>query len=422
MELLQNVVQRRLLEVVQRLLDVEVVIGLQGPRSVGKSTLLRTIASDAGVEVLDLDDLVVREEAQRDPSLFVGGAAPVCIDEYQHVPIILDAIKAELNRLQRPGRFLLTGSTRYGALPEAAQALTGRLHLVTVRPFSQGEIAGVRENFVEAVMVDPASVVTSRRSTLGRVDYINRVTTGGLPMVLQRREQDRARWIDDYVTQTLDRDLRELVKIRQRTLMPRLLERLASQTGQILNIAAASSSVGLEARTGENYTRLLEAVFLIERLPAWGTTVRARAGSAPKVHFLDTAIATRLLRLTPTKLAALQPSALTQFGHLMETFVVGELLKQISWSDSVSDYGHWRTFDGDEVDIILERDDGAVVAIEVKSSRRIAGSDLAGLRKLKDALGPRFLGGIALYAGERSYTHEASIHVAPIDQLWTHLQ
>ena len=92
MKLLQNVVQRRLLEVVRRLLDAEVVIGLQGPRSVGKSTLLRTIASDAGVEVLDLDDLVVREEAQRDPSLFVGGAAPVCIDEYQHVPIILDAI------------------------------------------------------------------------------------------------------------------------------------------------------------------------------------------------------------------------------------------------------------------------------------------------------------------------------------------
>ncbi|MHB1089173.1 MAG: AAA family ATPase, partial [Acidimicrobiales bacterium] len=120
--------------------------------------LLRTLASEAGVEVLDLDDLVVREEAQRNPSLFVGGAAPVCIDEYQHAPLILDAIKAELNQMQRPGRFLLTGSTRYGALPEAAQALTGRLHLVTVRPFSQGEIVGVRENFVEAVMVDPARV------------------------------------------------------------------------------------------------------------------------------------------------------------------------------------------------------------------------------------------------------------------------
>jgi predicted AAA+ superfamily ATPase len=422
MELFQGVVQRRLLEAIQGLLNVEVVIGLQGPRSVGKSTLLRTIASVAGVEVLDLDDPVVREAAQRDPNLFVGGASPVCIDEYQHVPTILDAIKAELNRSQRPGRFLITGSTRYGALPEAAQALTGRLHLMTVRPFSQGEIAGVRENFVEAVMVDPASVVTSRRSTLDRTDYINRVTTGGLPMVLQRREQDRARWIDDYVTQTLDRDLRELAKIRQRTLMPRLLERLASQTGQILNIAAASSSVGLEARTGENYTRLLEAVFLIDRLPAWGSSVRARAGSAPKVHVVDTAIAARLLRLTPTKLAALQPSALTQFGHLMETFVVGELLKQISWSDSVSDFGHWRTFDGDEIDIILERDDGAVVAIEVKSSRRITGSDLASLRKLKDALGPRFLGGIALYTGERSYTYEESIHVAPIDQLWTPTQ
>lgn len=98
----------------------------------GKSTLLGQLASGLGAPVLDLDDLALRDAAAADPGTFVTGASPVCIDEYQHVPAILDAIKAELNRELRPGRFLLTGSTRYGALPLAAQSLTGRLHLLSV--------------------------------------------------------------------------------------------------------------------------------------------------------------------------------------------------------------------------------------------------------------------------------------------------
>ena len=419
-EISEVIVQRRLLEIIRSRLGVEIVIGLQGPRSVGKSTLLRQIATEAGVDVLDLDDPAIRDAIEADPGTFVRGDSPVCIDEYQRAPIVLDAIKAELNIKQRPGRFIITGSTRHDALPLAAQALTGRLHMITVRPLSQGEIAGVREDFVELCLTNPAALITTAPSSTKREEYIARVVAGGFPMALQRNVGDsRNRWFDDYVDQTIERDLIELSQVRQRAKLPLLLSRLAGQTGQLLNVSNAARDVDLEQKTADNYTKLLEAVFLIHRLPAWGSTLRSRAGAAPKIHVVDSGVAARLLRLTTTRLLSLQPAALVEFGHLLETFVVGELQKQASWSDKVAGFGHWRTHDGDEVDFILERDDGSIIAFEVKSGRRISGNELSGLRKLRAALGVNFVGGIVLNTGDRSYTLEDRIYVVPIDRVWT---
>ena len=419
-ELSSTKVKRRLVEIIHARLEVEIVVGLQGPRSVGKSTLLRQIATEAGVGVIDLDDPVIRDAVAADPGFFARGVSPVCIDEYQHAPVILDAIKAELNKEQRPGRFIITGSTRHEALPLAAQALTGRLHMLTVRPLSQGEIDGVEEDFVERCLIDPGALVVSTPSSTKREEYIDRVVAGGFPMALQRSAgAARNRWFDDYVGQTIERDLLELSQVRQRAKLPVLLSRLAGQTGQLLNVSNAARDVDLEQRTADNYTKLLEAVFLIQRLPAWGSTLRSRAGSAPKVHIVDSGVAARLLRLSAARLSSLQATALTEFGHLLETFVVGEILKQVSWSDNVAGCGHWRTHDGDEVDLILERDDGCVVAFEVKSGSRISGKDLGGLQKLRADLGNKFIGGVVLNTGERSYTPDDRIHVLPIDRLWT---
>lgn len=174
----------------------------------------------------------------------------------------------------------------------------------------------------------------------------------------------------------------------------------------------------MDQSTAENYVGLLEAVFLITRLPAWGTTLRSRAASRPKVHMVDSGIAARLARLTASRLTGVEPAALAEFGHLLESFVVSELLKQASWLDNVVAVGHWRTHDGDEVDLVLERDDGAVLAFEVKAGSRVPGDALRPLRKLRSALGDRLLGGVALYTGVRAYTAEDRIHVLPIDRLW----
>src|SRR4029077_3874134 len=203
-----RLVPRRLLEVVRRRLLDEPVVALQGPRTVGKSTLLGEIAAGFDSSVFDLDDLGVRDAVAADPSLFLTGPEPVCIDEYQHVVDLLDAMKAELNRDLHPGRFLITGSTRYEALPHAAQALTGRMHLISVLPLSQRELARVEGNTVEALSDDPQAVVAAvGTSTTARAEYLERVHAGGMPIALARSGAARGRWIDDYVTQTLERDV-----------------------------------------------------------------------------------------------------------------------------------------------------------------------------------------------------------------------
>ena len=309
-------------------LQHEAVVALQGPRTVGKSTLLAEVARRRRVAVIDLDDPAVRDAVSADPANFLVSTSPVCIDEFQKAPSVLDTIKAELNRRLEPGRFVITGSTRFDAMPRAAQALTGRIHIIDMLPFSQGEIEGRAENFLEVAMADPAALVTSARSNTTRVEYLERICRGGMPLAVARTGAARNRWFDDYVRVSLARDVTDLSRIRQGALLPALLRRLAGQTAQVLNVAAAGRAVGLEPRTAETYTKLLEDLFLVRRLDAWGRTLRARAAASPKIHVLDSGVAARLMGASARKLARLDRAALAEFGHLLETFAVGELLKQ----------------------------------------------------------------------------------------------
>ncbi len=411
--------ERRLAGVVERLLAEEPVVAVHGARTVGKSTIVRALAREAGRTVVDLDDPQTRDAVAASPAAFAAADPPVFIDEYQHAPVILDAIKAELNRDLGPGRYVLTGSTRYSSLPGAAQSLTGRLHVTTLWPLSQGEIDGKQEEFVARLLSDPETLVTPSTSSTSREEHVERILRGGFPLAVERSAgASRNRWFDDYLNLVIARDVAELSNIRQREKMPRLAARLGAQTAQVLNVARAAADIEIESSTAEHYVRLLEAAFVIHRLPAWGTTLRARASAKPKLHFVDSGVAGRMLRVTSARLSAAQPQAMTELGHLLETFCVGEMLKQASWMESPAQPGHWRTHDGDEVDLILERDDGAVAGVEVKAGERVTGSEFRSLAKLRDGLGERFLGGIVLHLGRRSYTHDDRLHALPVDRLW----
>lgn len=414
-----GVVQRRILEVLTGLVVDEPVVALHGPRAVGKSTLLRAFAAANDVDVLDLDDPATLDAVEANTAAAVSGLPPLCVDEYQKALDILDAIKARLNREgTQPGTAVLTGSTRHDAIPRTAQALTGRMHVLTILPLSQGEIDGQHENLLLALRADPAIAVAAHpTSTTTRQDYVDRVMAGGFPLALRRQGPARARWFNDYVRLSVERDAAELAHVRQRQVLRDLLNRLAGQTGQMLNIAAAADGLDAHRQTIDGYLRLLEDLFLVYRLPAWGKLLRARAAKQPKVHVVDSGLAAWLLGSSAAKLATLDPTHLTEFGHLLETFVVGELRKQVSWLDEAVTVGHWRV-DNDEVDLVVEFDDGGVLAFEVKSNERIAGKDLGGLRKLRDSVGDRFIAGVTFSTGARSYNFEDRLHVMPIDRLW----
>ncbi|OYV64608.1 MAG: hypothetical protein B7X07_05915 [Actinobacteria bacterium 21-64-8] len=392
---------------------------MEGPRSVGKSAILAQLAHQRNVAVLDLDDLATRNAVKADPDLAVAGVGPVCIDEYQKVPAVPDVIKAELNRGASPGRFFLTGSARHDALPRSSQALTGRMARCAIYPLSQGEIHGVEENFVARAIFNPSSLASTHVSTTTRSEYAQRVFTGGFPLALRSStDQARRTWFDNYLKLSLERDVLELSNLRQLDKLGGLMRRLVGQTGQLLNISGAGAPLGLTKPTAESYVVLLEKLFLVYRLEAWGKTLYTRALKTPKVHVFDSGVGARLLRLTPNKIVAQNPTALSEYGHLLESFAVSELLKQASWSGVVADVGHFRTKDNEEVDLVLESDQGDVVGVEVKAGRSVNETDLAGLRQLKKVVGSNFLGGIILNTGPRSYALEPQMYAVPLDRLW----
>lgn len=417
-----TIVPRRITDVAQQLLQTEPVIALHGPRSVGKSTVLHTLANASGGTVIDLDDVEVREAVVGNLAATVRTGQPLYIDEYQRIPAILDALKARLNREgSLAGTAIITGSTRQDALPTTAQALTGRVHPLVIWPLSQGEIVGVRENLLPAFQRQGVDAVVSAvpTSATTRAEYVERVCAGGMPLALRRDGASRARWFDDFVRTSVERDALELSRIRERQALYDLLRHLAAQTGQLLNTTAISEKLEVSRSTVDNHIRLLEDLFLVVRIPAWGKTLRSRVSVRPKLHIVDSGLAARLLRLTASKLDSTAPASLSDFGHLLETFVIGEVRKQASWLDEPVTLGHWRTSDGAEVDLVIEFDDGEVIALEVKANERARGSDFRGLEQLRDALGSKFAGGIILTAGLRSYTYGDRLHVMPIDRLWT---
>ena len=417
----QGLIARHLHPVLDELLQDEPVVILTGARTVGKSTLLAAYAASRGVAVLDLDDLATRRAVAADPGLFVAAdqPEPVCVDEFQHVPQILDAIKSELNTDLRPGRYMLTGSTRYGSLPAASQSLTGRAHVVTMWPLSHGEIAGRQETALDALISDPAALVTAAASRTTRADYERIVLAGGFPLAVAREPgRSRDRWFRDFVGRVVERDVLEIRKIRQRQVLPLVMQRLAGQTGQVVNIAGVADAIGLDAATVKDYLGLLEAVFLIHRLEPFTRSPTQRAIRSAKFHAVDAGLAAYLSGLTQAKISGRSPAALTQFGHLVETFAVNELLKQAGWSRQQVGFSHFRTRDQQEVDLVIESDAGSVAAIEVKASGTVSDRDFTGLRLLRDKLGAAFVGGAVVNLGQRSYTYEDRLHVLPLDRLW----
>jgi len=416
---MEQVVRRRLAPIMTARSRVTPVLLLEGPRGVGKSTLLAAFATSAGTPVVDLDQDAYLQLARSSPSVVADGDVPVLVDEYQRAPGLLAAIKARLNRETRPGMFVLAGSASFDSLPPGTQALTGRLQRLAVMPFTQTEIDGTNNRFVERMFEGDVPLDANLASTT-RDDYVERVMRGGMPLALaQPSDVDRSRWFEAHVRQSLERDAGELRRIGRRTNLRTVLTRLAGQTGGLLSVNQVGTDTRMSWDAVSRYIELLESLFLVQRLPAWGVTVLPRSVETPKIHVVDSGIGAHLLRLSPAKMRRLDPAALTEFGHLLESFVVQEVLRQAEWMEAPATAGHWRTRDNVEVDLVLERFDGSVVAIEVKASDHVDRSQLSGLAALRNRLGPAFVAGVAFHLGKAGYRADDRLFVLPVERLWT---
>ncbi len=389
------------------------VVMVNGARQCGKSTLVRLVGGSHGAQWRTLDRAVDREAAAADPAGFVEVATPMVIDEIQRVPELLLAIKESVDADLRPGRFLLTGSARVLGLRGLPDALPGRMETIELWPFSQGEIDGAPDGFVDAIFqYGPALEHTSPER---RPDYAERIVRGGFPESVARCvPRRRERFLDSYVTDLISRDIRQLAEIERASEMRALIRLLAARSGQLLVATALGSDVRLPQRTVVRYLELLEEIFLIKRLPAWSRNLSNRAIGTAKVAMVDSGIAANLLDVDADCL--LRPGA--PFGPLLEGFVVMELARQLSWSGERAELSHYRTRDQLAVDAVLENRRGLVVGVEVKASSTVRAEDFRGLRHLAARLGEDLVVGVVLYTGGQTLSFGPKMRAMPVSSLW----
>jgi predicted AAA+ superfamily ATPase len=409
---------RRMIEPLLEALEDTPAILVHGARQSGKSTLVQAVELAGGMRpYLTFDDPGLLAAARRDPNGFVAGLGPaVTLDEVQHIPEIFPVIKVAIDRQRLPGRFLLTGSANVMLLPRLSESLAGRMEVLTLWPFSQGEIRGVWESFVDALLSPHFSRWVAPAATLGRDELLEILVAGGYPPVLARQNvRRRDAWFNSYIMTILQRDIRDLANIADLSAVPRLLAVVAARAGGLLNFADLSRTVALPQSTLKRYFALLEATYLVQLLRPWARNLGKRVIQTPKVYMNDSGLLAYLLGATAVRLR----TESSQVGPILENFVHMELRKQASWSALQPELFFWRTASGQEVDLVLEDRTGRVAGVEVKASSTLDAKDVRGLLALAQAAGEKWVRGVVLYTGTEVIPFAANLHGVPLGRLWS---
>ena len=396
----------------EALADTPVVL-IHGARQSGKTTLARLVGERRGHRYISFDDDAVRAAAHRDPVGFVAALPERAIlDEVQRVPELFTSLKAAVDRRRVSGRFILTGSANVLLIPALADSLAGRMAILRLHPLAQCELAGKPPRFLDALFGGRFRTRLSER--LG-VQLAERIVAGGYPAALARRTTARrAAWYRDYVETQIQRDVRDLSRLRSFETLPRLLALASSHTARLLNVSDLAGPFQVTRQTIHDHVVLLERLFLVERLAPWHSNRLSRLVKTPKLHMGDTGVACALLGID----AATLHRERTMLGVMLESFVLQELERQASGRDERLSFFHFRDRDDFEVDIVIERGTRAVAGIEVKAAATVSEADFRGLRKLRDAAGPRFAHGVVLYDGDACIDFGAGFHAVPLRALW----
>ena len=312
------------------------------------------------------------------------------------------------------GSFVLTGSTNIMSIPNLSEALVGRVQLISLLPFSTSERMGNAFGFVDALFNKNSFDGFLEIQTQDINDMISLAT---YPQLSLDSNLDTQKWIEDYINTLLFRDVRNISQIVKLHELPRLLRIIAARVGGLLNEASMSRSSGFNQMTLRRYRALLQGVFLVFSVPAWHGNIGKRMVKAPKDYLVDTMMLKHLLGAGEILLS----NNATMNGAILENFVATELKKLITLSSDLNLY-HFRTSDDKEIDFIIEKNNGDLIALEVKSSKTVKLDDFKNLKLLASQLKDRFKKGIVLYGGNKILPFEENMLAMPIDVLWTDLK
>lgn len=389
------------------------VVCILGPRQCGKSTLACHFGPR--YEYVTFDNQGILRDALADPVEFVKALPErVILDEVQRVPELLRALKLAVDKNRQPGRFLLTGSANLLLLPQLSESLAGRMEVIQLHPFSEAEKERHAGRFLHSFLEGKIKSEVVGEQESSSPTLAERLVAGGYPEPLRRSPARARQWHRQYLKSIIERDVQTIAKVKDASQLAVLLELLALSTGKLVNVAQLSVGLKLDRKTVDHYLSILERLFLIRLLPAWHNNEGKRLLKTPKIHLLDTGLAATLAGVQASDWRTRRE----RFGHLLETFVVQQLIAQAGWTDPDLRFWHYRDHDQVEVDLVITRAE-EVWGVEVKASSFVEERDAKGLRRLADRCGKNFRGGIIFYNGTTTFPiADRRFFLVPLSKLW----
>lgn len=383
---------------IERALRSHPVVVVIGGRQTGKTTLVRNLtgASDRSFETLD--DLDALDLAQHRPDDLLARGARLTIDEVQRVPSLLLAVKRDVDRTRRVGRFLLTGSANLLLMRDVADSLSGRAIYLTLSPMTTGEKTGDGSVPLWSQLFAARSLAAVERiaTELGRSipqAWRREALRGGLPPAVRARTaRDRTQWLDGYVQTYLERDLRDLAQVSSLPDFRRLMQLATHRIGNLVNQTDLGRDAGLAQATAHRYLNLLETSFQAFRLSSFAVNPSKRLVKAPKLYWRDVGMAAHLTGRRRT----------TDFegaGAFLENLVLVGLLAWRETTHPRPEIYYWRTVSGAEVDFVIELG-SRLLPVEVKASARVTSSDARHVETFLDDHTDRAPWGVLLYDGD----------------------
>ena len=412
-EIHQNEVLRWQAEGVRNALKKRRVVVLTGGRQTGKTTLLNQVLEKDSI-YMSLDDNVTLAFAKEDPREFIKhSSGTMFIDEIQKAPNLIPEIKLAVDKNNHPGQFCLTGSANIQTLPIITDSMAGRNKRIRLRPLTIGEILQKKPGFIErAFSMDfPRKIPGYDKEQIFEFAF-----RGGYPEAVKLDDQkDRKEWHIDYIDDLVNRDLKDIMNIRRQHELKELVLILAGWSGKFMDAAKIGAGMALSKQTLETYINALESLYLFDRVNPWVRTDYERVGKSAKFYANDTGFMTSVLGWK--KQDIMRDS--DRSGKLMETFIFQELAALIDLNREYNLY-QYRDYKQHEVDFLIERDDGAMIGIEVKASHSISKEDFTPQIWFRENIykGKEKYIALVLYSGDQVISFGENMLAVPTAALW----
>jgi len=320
------------------------VVNVTGPRQSGKTTLCR--ATFPAMPYVSLEPLDVREFAMADPRGFLATLPNgAIIDEVQRAPDLFSYLQLEVDERPAPGRFILTGSQQLALTVSVTQSLAGRTGLLELYPPSWGEL---------------------KRFPSAPTELFEVLWTGAYPRIFDRQIPPH-QWLADYVATYVQRDVRQLLNVGDLRAFTNFLQLCAGGTAGETHLSRLGADVGISHNTAKAWLSVLEATYLIFRVPGWHPTFRKQVVKSAKLHFVDTGVASYLLGIREPDQLRTHPLR----GALFESWIASEIMKRAAHEGVRRELFHYRDAAGLEVDLVVS-DAQNLMLVEAKSGATIA--------------------------------------------------